>query len=121
MVLKPHIEQANRALFEGDRARVIELLGGRAETGQELWLLASALEDDDERLQALRRVYAIGEQPYADLAYQIIRREAEFAEALRRGPVWQVWLLGHREAIMRISLAVIVLAATLLVLGLILR
>jgi DNA-binding PucR family transcriptional regulator len=119
--MEPHIEQANRALFEGNRRAVIDLLRDRAKTGQELWLLASALDDDDERLHLLRRVYAVGEQPYADLAEEMLRREAEFAEMLRRGPAWQQWLLRRREAIIRISLAVLVISATLVILSLILR
>lgn len=118
--MSPHMEKANRALFEGNRNEVIELLRDRAATGAELWLLAAAVEDENERIALLRRVHAIGEQPYAELAYDILRREASFAEELRKGPAWQRWLIERRDILLRISIAIIILSLTLIILGLIL-
>lgn len=116
--MKPHLEKANRALFEGHRNEVVALLKDRAASGAEVWLLAAALDDDEERLALLRRVVAIGDAPYAALAADILRRETALSEELRRGPFWQHWLLDHRAALIRISLAVLVISATLIILGL---
>jgi hypothetical protein len=80
--MTPEQEHATRALFEGDRAQVERLLRDRAQTPYEWWLLACAVEDERERTALLRRVHQSGEQPYADLAWTILQREAQFAAQL---------------------------------------
>jgi hypothetical protein len=119
--MEPYLEQANRALFEGDRQKVFDLLHQRAATGAELWLLAAAVQDEDERLGLLRRVWATGEQPYADLAEDILRREAEFARLLAEGSPVLAWLGQHRVIVLRVGWALFVLAVTAIVVTLILR
>ena len=117
-MMDPVIEQATLALYEGNRAAVVELLRDRATSGQELWLLACAVEDNDERLQLLKRVHAIGQQPYADMAGDILRREARFAAALAQGPAWLRWLIDHRVGLLRLAIAVVVVSVTLMLLAL---
>lgn len=86
--MTPEQEQATRALFEGDYAQVERLLRERAQTPYEWWLLACAVENEAERTTLLRRVHTSGEQPYADLAWAILRREAHFAAQLARSAWW---------------------------------
>jgi uncharacterized protein HemY len=89
--MTPEQEQATRALFEGNYAQVERLLRERAQTPYEWWLLACAVEDEAERTALLRRVHASGEQPYADLAWTILRRETHFAAQLAHGAWWAQW------------------------------
>jgi hypothetical protein len=117
-MMDPVIEQATLALYEGNRAAVLELLCDRASSGLEFWLLACAVEENDERLQLLKRVHAIGQQPYADMAADILRREARFAATLAEGPAWQRWLVDHRAALLRLCIVIGVLSMTLIVLAL---
>jgi hypothetical protein len=112
------IEKATLALYEGNRAAVVELLRERASSGLEFWLLACAVEDNDERLQLLKRVHATGQQPYADMAAEILRREARFAAALAEGPAWQRWLVDHRIGLLRLCITVLVVSVTILLLAL---
>jgi hypothetical protein len=114
-------EQANRALFDGEYDAVLTALSKRASTGAELWLLAAAVEDDGERLQLLKRVRAIGEQPYATLAADILRREAAFDEVLSTPPQWRRWLATNRDQILRFTIAGVILVATLAALVWLLR
>lgn len=86
--MTPEQEQATRALFEGNRGQVERLLRDRARTPYEWWLLACAVEDEAERAALLLRVHQSGEQPYADLAWAILQREARFARRLARGARW---------------------------------
>ncbi|PJF36111.1 MAG: hypothetical protein CUN49_07105 [Candidatus Thermofonsia Clade 1 bacterium] len=86
--MTPEQERATRALFEGDRSQVERLLRERAQTPYEWWLLACAVEDEREREALLRRVHERGELPYADLAWQILQREAYFAAQLAQGAWW---------------------------------
>jgi hypothetical protein len=119
--VNPEREQANRALFEGEWDAVLTALSERASTGAELWLLAAAVEDDGERLQLLKRVRAIGEQPYAALAADILRREAAFDEVLSAPARWQRWLATNRDQVLRFAIAVVILATTLAALAWLLR
>ena len=114
-------EQANRALFDGEWDTVLTALSERAGTGAELWLLAAAVEDDGERLQLLKRVRAIGEQPYATMAADILRREAAFEAVLSAPPRWRRWLTTNRDQILRFAIAAVILAATLVALVWLLR
>lgn len=113
--MEPHVEQATRALFEGNRTEVLRLLRGQARTGQEHWLVACALEDDEERLKALRRVEAIGQQPYASLARDILLREAQSALEIRKPPKWQAWIRERLDYIIAVLILLMVIIGLLLI------
>ena len=111
--MTPEQEHATRALFEGDRAQVERLLRDRAQVPYEWWLLACAVEDERERTALLRRVHQSGEQPYADLAWTILQREAQFAAQLADGVWWtnrRFWqLLAYLIAIFGVAFALALL------------
>ncbi|MFQ3535510.1 MAG: hypothetical protein SNJ58_06500 [Aggregatilineales bacterium] len=111
--MTPEQEQATRALFEGDRLQVERLLRDRAQTPYEWWLLACAVEDEAERAALLQRVHQSGEQPYADLAWAILLREAHFAAQLARSAWWARWrfwgLLAYLALIFGITLGLALL------------
>lgn len=113
--MESHIEQALHALYKGDRSEVERLLRRSARTGQELWLLASAVEDDEQRFDYLERVVHSRQQPYADMAAAILARERDFAEEMERAPGWQLWLLKHRSRLIAFMITVAVIALTALV------
>lgn len=111
--MTPEQEQATRALFEGNYAQVERLLRERAQTPYEWWLLACAVEDEAERMALLRRVHASGDQPYADLAWAILRREAHFTAQLAYGAWWaqrRFWqLLAYLALIFGVAFALALL------------
>jgi hypothetical protein len=113
--MEPHVEQATRALFEGNRTEVLRLLRGQARTGQEHWLVACALEDGEERLKALRRVEAIGHQPYASLARDILLREAQSALEIRKPPKWQTWIRERLDYIIAVLIVLMVIIGLMLI------
>lgn len=99
--------RANRALFEGNREEVRTLLQNEAHSGRALWLLASAAETEDERMLLLARVHATHEQPYADMALDILERERYFAREIARVPAWQSFLQRRRQFLMRSVIAIV--------------
>ena len=99
--------RANRALFEGDRGKIAELLEDIPLSGRKLWLLASASNDETERISLLQGVVAEGEAPYAEMARDILERERFFAEEIARSPRWQERLKRNGPRIIRVVLAVV--------------
>ncbi len=106
-----HFTSANQALFDGNRGEIAALLADAPLSGRTLWLLACAADEGDERMALLARVHASAEQPYADMAYQILERERQFAEEIARIPGWQVAYYRYKPLMMRslIALPLIVL------------
>ena len=78
--------EANKALLEGDRNNVLEILEGKPESTELLWLKAHAVEDDDERLALLRKVENQGRGVYSRMAREIIEREDHFSDELSKPP-----------------------------------
>jgi len=122
-------ERANRALFEGDRTKVLELLSPRIDgktnvrpSIQDFWLYASALEDeemkpssattkgkaknvpdrDDLRTKLLEVVRKSGQKPYADLGSASLEREAADNAELNRLPRWQQFMIQRRGLLLRL-------------------
>jgi hypothetical protein len=98
--------RANQALFDGNRGDITHHVPQQADSGRALWLLAAAAEDNDERLALLAQVDATREQPYADMAREILERERWYAEELGRTPGWQVRLQRIARRLLRVVIAV---------------
>lgn len=105
--------RANQALYDGNRGDVAPLIEPLPETGRALWLLAAAAEDSDARLSLLAQVDATREQPYADMAREILERERWYAEELNRTPGWQVRLQRIARRLLRVVIAVPLLLVVL--------
>lgn len=97
--MKPEIEQANRALFAGDRSRVLRELGHAHSSAQEVWLTAAAVEDLEERHHLLRQVARMDQALYAAKARAILAREREFEAEMNQIPAWQAWFIRNRSAL----------------------
>ncbi len=85
------LRKANVALLEGNRDEVLRLLAEEAPTAEVLWLRANAVEDEQERLQLLRRVASSTDKKLARLAQAIVQREDEYARKLSEPPPYQFW------------------------------
>jgi hypothetical protein len=79
-----------QALFLGNRAQVLALLGDSAAQPDAppiiCWLMAEATDDADLRAALLAKVAAstdAASQPYRQLASAILSREAAFARAIK--------------------------------------
>ena len=100
------IARANQALFDGNRGEIAEILVDSPRDARVLWLLASAADGEEERMALLARVHATQEQPYADMAREILERERYFAQEIARVPQWQAFLRRRGHALIRLAIAV---------------
>jgi hypothetical protein len=94
----------NQALFDGNRGDIPALLEEIPQSGHTLWLLAAAA-DEEERFALLARVHAAGEQPYANMAHEILKREQFFANEIARVPSWQSFLQRNKTRLIRSIIA----------------
>lgn len=140
--MKPRIERANRALFEGDRSAVTRLLDVHTSDAQELWLLAAAAENDKESYREflqrtvvgagsrkaaendegsywtlLQRVVRTGQPPYANMAQDILTCEQDYAAELEKAPAWQTRLLAQKNNLIRLIITLMVISATILIIN----
>ncbi len=83
--------EANQALLEGDREKVLRCLRETSNSPEVMWLRAHAVETDQERIALLEQVVLTGHPAYAPLAQAILERERQFEAELQQPPDYQFW------------------------------
>lgn len=118
MTMDDRSQQASRALVEGDRTKMEDILQNKERTGgrltvQDYWMLGTSLEDEEKRREHLKFVQQSGQQPYAQMATDILKREKEFEDELNeRGPI-EKFVHRWRPVVLRIIIAGIIFAGVL--------
>lgn len=111
--------QAARALYDGNFDAVINHLHQRTTQGHvsvvDLWMMAFAIEDEEEREQLLKQVKASGKRPYAEMAAEILKREHDFAAEMEKAPPLQAWFIRNKRRINMIIITMVVFIGTVLI------